>query len=68
MADQPQPGQIVLNTETVIETLNTMLSEKDQQIVILRSQLVEAQRANARMSAELATYTAMIVPSDDPEG
>lgn len=64
---QQQPGQVVLNTETVIETLHSMLAEKDQHIVILRSQLTEAQRANARLSAELAQYTAMIVP-DTPEG
>lgn len=76
--DQPQPqpqqpGQVVLNTETVIETLHSMLAEKDQHIVILRSQLTEANRANAQLAAELAqaraVFDSVIVdPSPAPEG
>lgn len=68
-------NQVVLNTETVIETLHSMLAEKDQHIVILRAQLTEANKAMAMMSSELNQTRAMldgmiVVPETaaEPEG
>lgn len=42
-------SQIVLPAETLIDTLHSMLSERDQQIALLRAQLIEANKAIHRL-------------------